>query len=99
MLRYTRDIPEASTQDHVDNTVKHVRAHLSGVADQDDDPTTRAEDVRVRTEHRDGRIWVIGELDAAPVAAYLRDDFDPEQDVRGNPLTVRSILDGRGGES
>lgn len=74
---YTRDLPEGSTQDVVDETIAHVRAHLSSVADQDDDPETNADDVTVRTEHRDGRIWVVGELDAEPDTAYLKADFDP----------------------
>ena len=99
MIVYTRELPEDATQDVLDDTIAHVRAHLSGVASADDDPDTNADDVRVRTEHRDGRIRITGELDAEPVAPYLRDDFDPDQDVRDNPLSVRSILDQDGGES
>jgi hypothetical protein len=98
-IPYTRDLPEDAAQDLVDATIAHVRAHLSGVASADDDPDTNADDVRVHTEHRDGRIFVIGELDAEPDAPYLRPDFDPEQDVQANPLTVRSIIDQGGDES
>ena len=96
-MRYTRDLPDDVEQDVLEETIAHVRAHLCGAASADDDPETNADDVRVRTEHRDGRVGVIGELDAEPDAPYLKPDFDPEQDVRDNPLTVRSILD-RGGD-
>jgi hypothetical protein len=92
---YTRDLPEDADQAAVDDAITHVRAHLSAVASADDDPDTNADDVRVRTEHRDGRLFVIGELDAEPDAPYLRPGFDPEDDVRGNPLTVESIEEGR----
>lgn len=74
---YTRDLPEDATQDQVDLTVEHVRDHLASIADSDDDPATHADDVTVRTEHRDGRIWVVGELDAEPDAPYLKADYDP----------------------
>jgi hypothetical protein len=84
---YTRELPEGSTQDRVDDTVVHVRAHLSSVAAHDDDPETNADDVTVRTEHRDGRIWVIGELDAEPDAPYLKPDFDPFDGVPMSLLT------------
>lgn len=78
---YTRDLPEDATQDQLDATIEHVRDHLASIADSDDDPTTHAEDVTVRTEHRAGRIWVIGELDAEPDAPYLKDDYDPYDGV------------------
>lgn len=96
MIPYTRDLPQDAARDLVDETIAHVRAHLSAVADADDDPETNADDVRVRVEHRDGRIWVAGELDAEPVAPYLGREFDPEQDVRDNPLSVPSIQDDGG---
>lgn len=76
-MKYTRDLPEDATQDRVDETIAHVRAHLSSVAASDDDPETNADDVTVHTEHRDGRIWIVGELDAEPDAPYLTPDFDP----------------------
>jgi len=80
-MKYTRDLPEDATQDVIDAAVKHVRDHLASIADTDDDPTTHADDVRVRTEHRDGRIWILGELDAEPDAPYLKADFDPYEGV------------------
>lgn len=76
-MEYTRDLPEDATQDQVDSTIEHVRDHLASIADSDDDPTTHAEDVRVRTENREGRIWVIGYLDAEPDAPYLKPDYNP----------------------
>ncbi len=87
-MKYTRDLPEDATQDVVDATAEHVRDHLASIADSDDDPATRADDVRVRTERRDGRIWVLGELDAEPDAPYLKADFDP---YAGVPEELRAL--------
>ncbi|MFC6090885.1 hypothetical protein [Saccharothrix lopnurensis] len=75
-MRYTRDLPEDSSEDAITAAVEHVRAHLSAVAAADDDPETNADDVRVRVERQQGRIWVLGELDAEPDAPYLAADFD-----------------------
>lgn len=80
-MQYSRDLPEDATQDAVDAAVEHVRAHLSAVASADDDPDTNADDVHVRTEHRDGRIWIVGELDAEPDAPYLKPGYDPYDGV------------------
>ena len=76
MRPYTRTLPEDATAEQIEDAVQHVRAHLSAVADSDDDPTTRAEDVVVRVERQEDSVRVIGELDAEPDAPYLRDDFD-----------------------
>ena len=92
---YTRDLPEDADQAAVDEATAHVRAHLSAVASADDNPDTSADDVLVRTEPRAGRLFIIGELNAEPDAPYLRPGFDPEDDVRGNPLTVESIEESR----
>ena len=89
MIPYTRDLPEDATQDIVDAAVAHVRAHLSSVAAHDDDPETNADDVMVRTEHRDGRIWIIGVLDAEPDAPYLKADYDPYAKV---PEELRRLV-------
>ncbi|PWK81742.1 hypothetical protein C8D88_116154 [Lentzea atacamensis] len=80
-MKYTRDLPEGATQDQIDRTIAHVRAHLSAVADADDDPDTNADDVTVHTEHRDGRIRIVGDLDAEPDAPYLKPGFDPYEGV------------------
>lgn len=91
-MKYTRDLPEDATPEDLDATKEHVRDHLASIADTDDDPTTHGEDVTVRTEHRDGRIWVIGELDAEADAPYLKDDYDPYAKVpRG--LLAQAVSD------
>ena len=96
MLLYRRDVPadRLSTRD----TIAHIRAHLSAVADPDDDPDTYAKDVRITVSpHVDrdpGMVTVLGELDAEPDAPYLRDGWTPEQDIEANPLSVSSITGG-----
>jgi len=67
----------------------HVRAHLSAVADANDDPDARADEVRI--SHEEEGLLVVGELDAEPDAPYLRPGFTPEQDIEANPLTVEPI--------
>lgn len=90
-MEYARKLPLDVTQDDLDATIAHVRDHLASIADADDDPTTRAEDVTVRTEHREGALWVIGELDAEPDAPYLKPDFDPFDGV--DPALLEQIRD------
>lgn len=90
-MQYSRHLPEDATQGDVDAAVEHVRDHLAAIADTDDDPATRAEDVTVRTEHRDGRIVITGELDAEPDAPYLVDGYDPFEGV--DPLLLDQIRD------
>lgn len=80
-MEYTRDLPEDATQDQIDGTLKHVRDHLASIADSDDDPTTRSEDVEIRVERVDGKIRIIGYLDAEPDAPYLKGDYDPYEGV------------------
>jgi len=95
-----------SPPDAVPEVEKHVRAHLSAVAAPDDDEAAHFDEVRIRHEDPpadvdearirhddpDGEgVLVIGELDAEPVASYLRAGFTPEQDIAANPLTVESI--------
>jgi len=99
MVAYYQFVPEDADPGILELTIKHVREHLSSVADEDDDPTTHADDVVIRTEpgiRESDKVrgtFVRGYLDADPVAPYLRDDFDPEDDIRNNPLTVKSILE------
>lgn len=90
MLRHSRWTPFAQ----VPATIDHVRAHLSAVATPDDNPDTHAAAVHIELRDQDGGQLVLGELDAEPVADYLRDDYDPETDVAANPLTVPTIGDG-----
>lgn len=80
MLEYQRDLPADSPPAVVEAEKEHVRAHLAAVADADDDPTTRVEDVRVWVaRHPEDRsmIRIEGVLDADADAPYLKDDFDP----------------------
>jgi len=78
-VRYVRDVP-ADDSAALDAESAHVIAHLSAVADADDDPETNADDVQVWTErHPDGptQLRIVGELDAEPDAPYLRPGYDP----------------------
>jgi hypothetical protein len=86
-LRYSRWSPH----DRALDVEEHVRAHLSSVADANDNPATYADQVRISRENEDDGVLVIGELDAELDARYLSPDFDPEQDVAANPLTVEPI--------
>lgn len=78
-MRYRRDIPDGDKQ-LLDQTIAHVIEHLSGAAHPQDDPTPHSLiDMQV-VNHVDGDpdlVSVIGSLDVAPVAPYLRSDFDP----------------------
>jgi hypothetical protein len=85
---YTRFVSNTAPQESVGVTVDHVRAHLSSVADADDDPTTRAEDVEVHIEPAAGGVLVVGHLDAEPEAAYLKLGFDPYDGV---PAELRAL--------
>jgi hypothetical protein len=82
-MRYRRDVP-AGDYVAVASEIDHVRAHLSSIADVDDDPHTRSNDVHVAVySHIDGDsslVSIIGTLDAEPQAPYLRSDFDPYTD-------------------
>jgi hypothetical protein len=87
-LRYSR----STTRDTVPAAEAQVRAHLSAIATEDDNPATHAAEVRIEQADDDnGDVLVIGELDAEPNAPYLRPGFTPEQDIAANPLTVESI--------
>lgn len=100
MVSYYQFVPEDCSEDILKLTIQHVREHLSSVADEDDDPETNADDVVITTEpyvrESDGKNGIIvrGTLDADPIAPYLRPDFNPEDDIRNNPLTVKSISEG-----
>jgi len=89
MIRYSRWSPP----ERADEVEAHVRAHLSAVADPDDNPDTYADRVKITREDRDGGVYILGELDAEPDAPYLSSGFDPQDEARANPLVVRSIED------
>jgi hypothetical protein len=78
---YSRFVPLNAGERSVIDTVDHVRAHLSSVASEDDDPNTNADDVTIRYEYRDNGVMIIGELDAEPNAPYLQPGFDPDTDT------------------
>lgn len=93
MLRYRRDVP--ARQEMIDPTIEHVRDHLAAIANSDDDPRVRRDEVRISVgPHVDGDpdlVTILGELDAEPDAPYLRDGWTPEQDIADNPLSVPSM--------
>jgi len=83
VIGYQREAP-AGDDAAIAATVRHVREHLAAVADADDDPATRAEDVSVwLTRHPDDpqRVIVRGQLDADPQAAYLTPGYEPLADL------------------
>lgn len=78
MIIYTHDVPDIDAL--VEEGVAHVRAHLSAVADADDDPETNADDVVIAVQdHPDDPTMkrIVGTLEAEPVAPYLDPDYDP----------------------
>lgn len=94
-MRYARDVPRRSAPDVILATEQHIRTHLSAIATEDDNPDTLADEVAIGYRVVGNQVRITGEFDAEPVAAYLRDDFDPEQDIEANPLSVPSIEDER----
>lgn len=76
MITYARDLPPDASDELIASVGAHVRAHLSAVADADDDPETNADDVEVRIERTDEKVRVVGELDAEPDAPYLQPGYD-----------------------
>ena len=78
-MRYVRDVPRGDAA-ALEAERAHVIAHLSAVADADDDPETNADDVRIDvTAHPDdpAQLRIVGELDAEPNAPYLHPGHDP----------------------
>jgi len=101
MIKYLQFVPSTASGLVFLETIEHVKQHISSIADPEDDPNTHADQVEIKLEptirESDGAIGttIYGSLDADPIAPYLHADFDPEEDVRTNPLTVPSILDER----
>lgn len=76
-MEYRRDLAAGWSELDVAAEEEHVRAHLSAVADSDDDPMTRADEVDVyRIRRDDGGLSIIGRLDAEPDAPYLKAGYD-----------------------
>lgn len=92
---YSRRVAADAPYGSVDDTARHVRAHLSSVTSPDDSTTAHAHEVHISYVHEKGGTTVTGRIDREPTAPYLRDDFNPEQDVADNPLSVPSILEGQ----
>jgi hypothetical protein len=79
-VEYQRDVPADAGEEVLTAVEAHVRAHLAAAADADDDPGTRAADVRVwRARHPEdpGLLRVEGYLPGEPVAPYLTPGHDP----------------------
>lgn len=80
-MRYRRDVPR-DDQTAIATEIEHVRAHLSACCDPDDDQDALASRVAITIEdHVDGDpelVSITGEIDAEPIAPYLRDDYDPD---------------------
>jgi hypothetical protein len=80
-LEYQRDIPADSDDETIEQTKTHVRDQLAMMADLDDDPLTRREDVTVwlsRHPERADLIRVEGHLEDAEIEApYLLEGYDP----------------------
>lgn len=83
MLEYVSDVPRGDPA-ALEAETAHVRAYLSAVAAEDDDPSTNADDVAISViDHPMYPLMVriVGTLDAEPNAPYLRDDYDPYANV------------------
>jgi hypothetical protein len=94
MMEYTRDIHVNASYEDKEATIQHVRDHLAAIADSDDDPTTRREDVEVELVADGDVLHVRGFLDAEPDAPYLKEDFEPFKNV--NPELMKAgIPDGQ----
>jgi hypothetical protein len=88
MITYSRDLEPGYTDDQRAETEEHVRAHLSSIAAEDDDPETNADDVQVEEVRTDnGGLRITGTLDAEPDAPYLREDYDPDAEDRPDFVT------------
>lgn len=84
----------AAEENLLDETRALIRAHLSAVTSTDDDENVHADEVVLREEDTgDGGVWVCGSIDREPVAEYLREGFDPDDEARTNPLSVPSEFD------
>ncbi len=82
-IDYVRDVP-VNDEAALAAETEHVRAQLSAIAEEDDDPATNADDVQVFTrQHPDDPtlLRIVGLLDAEPNAPYLRPDYDPLAEV------------------
>lgn len=96
VIEYQQDIPADSPEDVIEATEAHVRDQIASMADADDDPATRREDVTVwRAKHPDdpGLLRIEGRLQAEVVAPYLEPGFDPWAGV--DPALREKVLGGQ----
>lgn len=89
-LRYSRFVAAGGS---IAETEAHVRAHLSSIADSDDDPDTHAADVEISYWEADGGTLIVGFLPGAQATApYLQPGHDPWVGV--DPQLRREVLGG-----
>jgi len=103
MVHYYQFLPETEIDEDgikINEVTRHIIEHLASVVSEDDDPRNAPSfkvDIHLEESIResDGAkgLLIKGFVDAEPVAPYLHPDFDPEDDVKNNPLSVKSILD------
>jgi hypothetical protein len=94
MTGYLRDIPRDSPDEVYARTKEHVRDSLAAIADADDDPSTRRDDVEVWLEqHPDdpALVRVVGRIDAPARAPYLAADYEPFADVNDDLLDAAGV--------
>lgn len=87
MLTYSRFVPKGHPDGALIETGLHVKAHLSSVASPDDDPERFADEVQINYLDREDGWLVTGELNRPPRAAYLEEDYDPDDDRTGHAFT------------
>ncbi len=99
MVAYYQFIPDAELNVSVEDIKEHIREHLSACVSATDDPTEFAAEVVIGTEpfvresDNANGILIRGSLAREAKANYLEADFDPEDEVQSNPLSVSSIGD------
>jgi len=100
---FNQFVPSDFSGEVFDDTLQFVKEHLSSVVDEFEDALRFVNEVNIDfkeyVRESDGThgTLICGTIDRDPCANYLRDDFDPEDDCLGNPLSVPSILDNRDG--
>lgn len=84
MIIYTRFINKSALDEYpnaITLTIEHVKAHLSSVANADDDPETNADDVVIVVHELQDGFYIHGSLNAEPNAPYLKSDYDPDKEA------------------
>lgn len=84
MIIYSRFVSHAALEEFpnaLKDTIEHVKAHLSSVADSDDDPETNASDVVIVMHELQDGYYINGKLEAKPDAPYLKKGYDPDKEA------------------